>query len=173
MPVAHGLDPTVFPQFARLTANLAGMEGLLYGGFDALVNGVIRMVHMDTQPAKLLFHLQYFKLASTFPCSNLATNGSKSEWCKSHEANDFGCRTQENSSSTACALGKAEAGTETKANDLSSRPQENRSSAEETVGAGEGGAEEGGVENSTQEYGPLLPWRAFLVDEELWGMEAR
>jgi hypothetical protein len=64
MLVAQGLDPTVFPQSAGLTANLAGMEGLLYGGFDALVNGVIRMVHMDTQPAKLLFHLQHFKLAS-------------------------------------------------------------------------------------------------------------
>jgi hypothetical protein len=47
MLVAQSLDPTVFPQSPGLAANLAGMEGLLYGGFDALVNGVIRMVHMD------------------------------------------------------------------------------------------------------------------------------
>jgi hypothetical protein len=38
MLVAQGLDPTVFPQFPRLAANLAGMEGLVLGGFDALTN---------------------------------------------------------------------------------------------------------------------------------------
>jgi hypothetical protein len=38
MLTAQSLDPTVIPQFAWLPADLAGMEGLLYGGFDALVN---------------------------------------------------------------------------------------------------------------------------------------
>jgi hypothetical protein len=53
MLVAQSLDPTVFPQFARLAANFASMEGFMYSSFDA-------------QPAKLFFHLQQFKLPSTF-----------------------------------------------------------------------------------------------------------
>jgi hypothetical protein len=32
----QGLGPTVFPQFARLAANLASMEGFLLGGFEAV-----------------------------------------------------------------------------------------------------------------------------------------
>jgi hypothetical protein len=40
MLVAQRLSPTTFPPFSPLAADLAGMEGLLYGGFDALVNGV-------------------------------------------------------------------------------------------------------------------------------------
>jgi hypothetical protein len=54
------------PQFAGLMADLTGMEGLLYRGFDALADGVIPMIDMDAQPAKFLFHLQDVKLASSF-----------------------------------------------------------------------------------------------------------
>src|SRR6266496_5634401 len=43
MQVTQGFDPTIFPQFARLAANLACAERLLYGRLDALANGVIRM----------------------------------------------------------------------------------------------------------------------------------
>jgi hypothetical protein len=39
------------------------MEGLQFGGFDAMANGVIRMVHADAQPAKLFLHWQHLKLA--------------------------------------------------------------------------------------------------------------
>jgi hypothetical protein len=65
MQVTQRLNPTAFPPLSRLAADLAGMEGFLYGGFDALTNGVVRTVHMDAQPSELLFHLQYFKLASS------------------------------------------------------------------------------------------------------------
>ena len=65
MLVAQSLDPLSFPQSPRLPADLASMEGLLLGGFEAMANGVIRMIHVDTQPAKFLFHLQDFKLASS------------------------------------------------------------------------------------------------------------
>jgi hypothetical protein len=41
MQVTEGLDPTVFPQFGRLPAHLAGMQGLLLGGLDALADGVV------------------------------------------------------------------------------------------------------------------------------------
>lgn len=44
---AQGLNPIAFPHCSRLPANLAGMEGLLFGGIDALADGVIRIVHMD------------------------------------------------------------------------------------------------------------------------------
>jgi hypothetical protein len=40
--VAQSLNQTIFPQFPRLTADFAGMEGFLYGGFDALTNRVSR-----------------------------------------------------------------------------------------------------------------------------------
>src|ERR1700721_3392267 len=40
MLVAHGLDPTVFPQFPPLAANLAGMEGLGIGGAVRWVVGL-------------------------------------------------------------------------------------------------------------------------------------
>jgi hypothetical protein len=46
-----------------LPADLAGTEGLLFGGFDALAGGVIRIGHMDTQPAEFLLHLRDFNLA--------------------------------------------------------------------------------------------------------------
>ena len=45
--VALGLNPIAFPQCSRLPANLAGMEGLLFGGFDALADRVIRVIHVD------------------------------------------------------------------------------------------------------------------------------
>src|ERR1035437_3827614 len=64
MLVTQGLNPPAFPPFSRLAANLAGAEGLPFGGFEASANGVIRMSHVDAQPAKFLFHLQYFKLVS-------------------------------------------------------------------------------------------------------------
>jgi hypothetical protein len=64
MLVTQGLNPTAFPPFSRLAANLAGAEGLPFGGFEASANGVIRMSHGDAQLAKFLFHLQYFKLVS-------------------------------------------------------------------------------------------------------------
>src|ERR1035437_2094169 len=64
MLVTQGLNPTAFPPFSRLAANLAGAEGLPFGGFEASANGVIRMSHVDAQLAKFLFHLQYFKLVS-------------------------------------------------------------------------------------------------------------
>jgi hypothetical protein len=63
---AQGLDPTVFPQLARLAANLAGAEGFLCSGSDALANSsVIPTVHVKAQPAKFLLHLQHFELASS------------------------------------------------------------------------------------------------------------
>ena len=65
MLVAQGLDPTVFPQCSRLTANLASAKGLVCGASDALTNGVIpTTVHVKAQAAKFLFHLQDFKLGS-------------------------------------------------------------------------------------------------------------
>lgn len=67
MLVAQSLNPLSFPPLPRLPADLAGMEALLYGGFDALADGVVRIVHMDTQPAKFHFHLQHFELASACP----------------------------------------------------------------------------------------------------------
>ena len=45
--VAQGLNPIAFPQRSWLPANLAGMEGLLFGGIDALADGIIRIVHKD------------------------------------------------------------------------------------------------------------------------------
>lgn len=63
MLVAQGLNQTVFTQFSRLPAYLASMEGLLDGGLDATANGVIPVLHMDAQPAKLLLHLQHLELA--------------------------------------------------------------------------------------------------------------
>ena len=70
MLVAQGLDPTIFPQCSRLTANLASAEGLVCGDSDALANGFIpTTVHIEAQTAKFLLHLQYFKLASA--CSSL------------------------------------------------------------------------------------------------------
>ncbi len=47
--VAQGLNPIAFPQRSWLPANLAGMEGLLFGGFDALADRVIRVVHMGSK----------------------------------------------------------------------------------------------------------------------------
>jgi hypothetical protein len=41
MKIAQGLSQTIFPQFPRLPANLAGMEGLLSGDADSLANGVV------------------------------------------------------------------------------------------------------------------------------------
>jgi hypothetical protein len=46
MLVAQSLDPTILPQSSRLPANLAGMGGLQFGGFDALAKGVITMIHI-------------------------------------------------------------------------------------------------------------------------------
>src|SRR5437667_6314808 len=60
MLVAQGLNPTTFPPFSRLAANLAGAEGFQLGIFETLANGIICMVHVDTQPTELLFHLQDF-----------------------------------------------------------------------------------------------------------------
>jgi hypothetical protein len=59
VPVTQGLDPTPFPQFSRLAANLASMKGLLLCGKDALANGVIVIptVHVKAQAAKFLLHL--------------------------------------------------------------------------------------------------------------------
>ena len=74
--VAQSLDPIIFPQLARLTANLASMEGLQLGSKKALVNGVIRKIDIDAQAAELLFHLQDFELASA--CSISATLGLES-----------------------------------------------------------------------------------------------
>jgi len=49
-----------------LPADLAGMEGFLNGGFDALADGFIpTTVHVKAQAAKFLLHLQDFKLASS------------------------------------------------------------------------------------------------------------
>jgi hypothetical protein len=45
---------------------LAGVEGFLYGGVDALADGVTFVIHVQAQAAKFLLHLQYFKLASDF-----------------------------------------------------------------------------------------------------------
>src|SRR6202043_1205862 len=67
MFIAECLDAPCFPQCPRLPADLAGMEGLVCGDSDTLANGFLpTTVHIKSQPAKLLFHLQHFKLASTF-----------------------------------------------------------------------------------------------------------
>jgi hypothetical protein len=47
MLIAQGLDPTVFPPFSPLAANPASMEGFLLGGFDALANSLICIIHVD------------------------------------------------------------------------------------------------------------------------------
>lgn len=78
--VAQGLNPTAFPPLPRLATNLANMEGLLFGEFDVLANCVIRVVHVDAQPAEFFLHLQDFRISKERPvcCSTSATNGSKS-----------------------------------------------------------------------------------------------
>jgi hypothetical protein len=53
MLIAQSLDPTTFPPLSRLPANLAGADGFQFGSFDAWANGVIRVVHVDAQPAEL------------------------------------------------------------------------------------------------------------------------
>jgi hypothetical protein len=40
------------------------MEGLLLGGKDALANRIVRVIDVNAQPAKFLFHLLHFELAS-------------------------------------------------------------------------------------------------------------
>jgi len=56
MQVAQGLDPTIFTQFARLSANLASVKGLVCGDSEALANGFIpTTVHVKAQAAKFLF----------------------------------------------------------------------------------------------------------------------
>jgi hypothetical protein len=67
--VAQGLDPTAFPQFPRSPANLAGVEGFLFGGFEALPNYVVRHSDVDAETAELLFHLHDFKLRWPSPLS--------------------------------------------------------------------------------------------------------
>jgi hypothetical protein len=57
------LIQSTFPQIPRLAANLAGTEGLLFGGFDVLANCVIGIIHLEAQTAKFLLHLQDFKVA--------------------------------------------------------------------------------------------------------------
>jgi hypothetical protein len=37
-----------------MAANLAAVEGFLCGGFEALANGVVRVVHIEAQTAELL-----------------------------------------------------------------------------------------------------------------------
>lgn len=59
--IAQSLDPTVFLQFARLTASLANMKALFCGDSDALLNGFILTVHGKAQSAKFLFYLEDFK----------------------------------------------------------------------------------------------------------------
>jgi hypothetical protein len=58
------LNLIIIPLFSRLAANLARTKGLKFGGKDALANGVIRMIHVDAQPAKFRFHLQDCKLVA-------------------------------------------------------------------------------------------------------------
>jgi hypothetical protein len=65
--VAQSLNPTVFPLPSRPTANLAGIEGLLLGGFDTLANCVIRIIDEYSQPAEFLVHLQDFTLMFSCP----------------------------------------------------------------------------------------------------------
>jgi hypothetical protein len=60
--VAHGLDPTLFPQSPRLAANLAGAEGLLCGDFDTSVNFLSFVIYIETQSTEFLFHLQHLEL---------------------------------------------------------------------------------------------------------------
>jgi hypothetical protein len=65
MLIAQGLNPIILPQSPGLTANLASVEGFLFGGFT-LANGLICVIHVDAQAAELCLHLQDFKLASAF-----------------------------------------------------------------------------------------------------------
>jgi hypothetical protein len=55
--VAQSPAPIVLPLSSRLSANLAGVEGFLYGGVDALADGVTFVIHVETQPAKFLLDL--------------------------------------------------------------------------------------------------------------------
>jgi hypothetical protein len=64
MLIAQSLDPTILPQSPGLPATLAGMEGLLPRGKDALADGVTLVIHVKAQSAKSLLHLQHFELAS-------------------------------------------------------------------------------------------------------------
>jgi hypothetical protein len=64
MLVAQCLNPLSFSQFPRSPAKLAGVEGFLLGGFEALPNYVVRLSDVGAETAKLLFHLHDFKLAS-------------------------------------------------------------------------------------------------------------
>jgi hypothetical protein len=57
--------PTVFPQFARLAANLASAKRLVCGDSDTLANGFMpTTIYVKAQSAKFLLHLQDFKLGS-------------------------------------------------------------------------------------------------------------
>ncbi len=64
--VAQGPAPIALPLSSRLSADLAGVEGFLYGGVDTLADGVTFVIHVETQPAKFLLDLQHFKLAPDF-----------------------------------------------------------------------------------------------------------
>jgi hypothetical protein len=64
MLLTQGFDPTAFPPSSWLTANLASTEGFQFCDFNAIPNGVIRMIDVEAQAAELLFYLQYFKRAS-------------------------------------------------------------------------------------------------------------
>lgn len=48
--VAQSLDPFAFAVFPWSPADIASLEGLPFGGFDVLANGVICMIHMDAPP---------------------------------------------------------------------------------------------------------------------------
>jgi len=63
MLVAQSFDPTILPQSPGLPTDLAGMEGLLLGGKDALADGFTFVIHV-AQAADLLLHLQDFKHGS-------------------------------------------------------------------------------------------------------------
>jgi len=89
MLVAQSLDPTILPQCSRLPADLAVMEGLLFGAFDALADGVVRMVPMDAQASEFLLHLQYFEPSNWRPPARSisVTNASKSPHSRQRMSN--------------------------------------------------------------------------------------
>jgi hypothetical protein len=65
MLVAHGPNRTTFTQLPWLAADFASTAGFVCGDSDALTNRFIpTTVHVKTQAAKFLFHLQDFKLGA-------------------------------------------------------------------------------------------------------------
>ena len=67
MLIAKRLNPIAFPPLSRLPADLTSDEGFQSRLSNRLNNFFSLVIHMDSQLAKLFFHLQKFKLKSARP----------------------------------------------------------------------------------------------------------